>query len=329
MGWHVAPLPPLSPAQAALLNEFHLRWRMAWVPATVTHPSASTPWLFVERFRSASGAFGAFTFQRTSAGSSGHARTVPHLARAWQNSRQWTLLSSRNVFLLRGPWPAYLLRSALHWAAAWPRGIASRDIPPDLPLHLPAPDRMQGSLRYGYGPVALSLAAPWFPSAAANFPDGPEFATARYSSPHGPAQLLLWSYPTPQIAHGQLQILRPLRSMQSHLSARRSGTWLMVVRSGDPPFAHSLLARIHQHVHITWSRIGPSQVLLAAELILSILIFVALLMGASVVVGILAGWLWRKLVQKFPHRCAPYAKSFIWLDLNKYESQPPSPPDTK
>lgn len=327
-GWRLASLPPLSPAQAALLREFHLRWRMASVPAIISLPSAAAPSLLLEHFRSASGAYAAYTFQRAF-GSSGHSRAIPHLSRAWQSPRQWTLLSSRNVILLRGSWSAHQLQSALRWAASLPAGIAARDIPPDLPLHLPAPHRAPGSLRYGYGPAALASAAPWFPAAAANFSDGPEFAATQYVSPQGSAHLLLWSYPTPQIAHAQLQMLRPLLSAHHLDFVRRSGSWLIVVRTSNASLAHFLLTAIHQRIHITWSHIGPSQVVLAAELLLSILVFVALMMGASVVVGILGGWLRRQLAQKFPRRFSPQAKSFIWLDLNRFESKPSAPPDTK
>ncbi len=328
--WQIASLPRLSPAQTALLREFHLRWRRAWVPSSAASAAVHSPRLILERFRGASGAFGAYSFQRAFAGPrAGFARAIPRLHRAWQSPRQWTLLRGRNVVLLRGPWPAHQLQSALRWAAALPRGYAARDIAPDLPLHLPAPARVAGSLRYGYGPAALASAAPWFPAQAANFPDDPEFAAALYARPRGIAHLLLWSYPTPQIAHAQLQILHRLWSAHPRVFVRRSGTWLIAVRSSDPTLAHSLLARIHQHVHITWSRIGPSQVLLAAELLLSILVFVSLLMGASIVVGILSGWLRRQLAQWFPRHFHPRVKSFIWLDLNGYESKFPSPPDTK
>ncbi len=329
-GWQIASLPRLAPAQAVLLREFHLRWRRAWLPSSSASAAVHSPRLILERFRGASGAFGAYSCQRAFAEPrAGFARAIPRLNRAWQSPRQWTLLRGRNVVLLRGAWPAHQFQSALRWAAALPRGDAARDIAPDLPLHLPAPARVAGSLRYGYGPAALASAAPWFPVQAANFPDDPEFAAALYARPRGIAHLLLWSYPTPQIAHAQLQTFRRMWSAHPHVFVRRSGTWLIVVRSSDPSLAHSLLARIHQRVHITWSRIGPSQVILAAELLLSILVFVALLMGASIVVGILSGWLRRQLAHWFPRHFHSVVKSFIWLELNEYESKSPSSPDTK
>jgi hypothetical protein len=169
-----------------------------------------------------------------------------------------------------------------------------RSANPALPGFLPGAGRVQNSERYVLGPVSLAKFEPRIPADLAGFDKGAEAQLARYKTPAGEAQMLLLSYPTPQIAG---QRFREFEKRQEW-KVRRYGPMVSVVLDAAPEHAEKLLSAIAYHPNITWSEKVPKNEN-PGDMILAICILAGALMVASLVLGLFFGGLRQVFGSKF------------------------------
>ena len=81
---------------------------------------------------------------------------------------------------------------------------------PTLPDYLPSGDLVPNSERYVLGPEALARFAPGIPPSVAAFHYGVEASLADFRAPGGDMRLVLFYYPTPQIAIQQYDLFAKL-----------------------------------------------------------------------------------------------------------------------
>jgi len=150
---------------------------------------------------------------------------------------------------------------------------------------LPSEGKIAGSERYILGPASLAAFEPQIPPAVAAFHYGTEAQLARYQSQHGPLELVLFSYPTPQIARERLEAFRSLPGAV----VKRSGPLVAVVM--NPPDlneAEKLLSRVQYRVSITWDEpLSKERDLTLLDIILTALALIGILVGFALVAGLL------------------------------------------
>lgn len=124
---------------------------------------------------------------------------------------------------------------------------------PALPQQLPTTGRVRNSEHYLIGLRALDLFASQIPPALAGFESGAEAAMARYQTQFGEVPLVLFEYPTPQIARERVAAFEK----QSGWQVKRSGP-LVAVIPAQPAFkldaagAKPLFDSIVWDLEFTW-----------------------------------------------------------------------------
>jgi hypothetical protein len=124
---------------------------------------------------------------------------------------------------------------------------------PKLIGYLPAKDRRRNSERYIVGLHSLELFAPAVPGAVAGFEDGAEAQAARYQTPGGEKLLVIFEYPTPQVARQHEVEFGKLVGWQ----VKRTGPLVAVVpaeagQAVDAAAAKALLDPIEWDLEFTW-----------------------------------------------------------------------------
>jgi len=161
-----------------------------------------------------------------------------------------------------------------------------RSANPSLPGFLPTRNRVRGSERYVLGPASLAKFEPRVSADLAAFNKGAEAQIAQYQTNSGEAQLLLISYPTPQIAGERFREFEKRQDWK----ARRYGPMVGVVLGATPEAADELLSSMSYQPNITWSEKVPKRENVG-EMILAICILAGALMVASLVLGLMFGGL--------------------------------------
>jgi hypothetical protein len=164
--------------------------------------------------------------------------------------------------------------------------IARSSLPP-LYGYLPARDRIPNSERYLQGNLALAQFAPAIGADLAAFDRGAEAQIARYRNAGSEFQLVLFSYPTPQMAMERARQFAALKGA----AVRRSGPLLAVVPDGaGNAFAEGLVNQVTYNPKLTWNeeviKHTPQD---AAKMILAIATLAAGLIVSAVLLGILFG----------------------------------------
>jgi hypothetical protein len=303
-GWQKVSTVQVSPAslpprESALVTEFGVA---SIERATYQHEDRK---LTVEAmlFRDASGAFGAYTFL---APGNFHPFEVrqPHAA---------GLVGDNHIIFYRGPW---LVRTDFQvvdimsapeireLAGDLPEAAGVQNLLPTLPLYLPKPNYIDNSLRYAEGPTAIAAAESWLPSSAIGFDQGAEVVSASYDVASPPAQMLVISYPTPQIAAERLRSFAALAKghTTAALLTRQSGPLLVLMHGANGPEAHRLLASVNYHADITWNEPTPVGIEGLPRLILAIFALVGILIALALGVGLATGWFRVALTRLFPQK---------------------------
>jgi hypothetical protein len=194
-------------------------------------------------------------------------------------------------------------------AAAFPH--ISHATLPILPDYLPTKDRVPGAERYILGPVGLRSLAPSIPESLAGFQYSPEAAFARYRTRKGDQFLVIFSYPTPQIAREEATGLEKAAIG----SVKRTGPFVAVIPNPpDPDAAQKLLANINYKALVSWNEpipipIRPQSI---GQMILAIIELAGIVVGFCVLSGLAFGG-YRILSRRFGHSGA--GDSIILLDL--------------
>ena len=139
---------------------------------------------------------------------------------------------------------------------------------PNLPYYLPQTGFVPGTDYYLLGPLALARVAPFGPGDWGGFAYGAEAESARYRLKGGEATLVLFSYPTPQIASERLRDLQRLFDFNGEgdparprAFGRRTGTFVAFVGGPlSPAAANGLLDQVRYERQLSWSRPGESRV---------------------------------------------------------------------
>jgi hypothetical protein len=153
-------------------------------------------------------------------------------------------------------------------------------------LYLPDKGLVPNSERYITGPAGLQAFLPGIPAAAAGFPLGAEAQSAVFHSSKGDVTVVVFNYPTPQIAMKQLPEFE-----KSGLTARRSGPLVSVALAGaaDPALAAGILSQVEyqaqvtrpEHIPTRWDNIG--------YLVITAFILIAILLSITLVAGLAVG----------------------------------------
>jgi hypothetical protein len=158
---------------------------------------------------------------------------------------------------------------------------------PDPPLieHVPADGLIEHSQRHVLGPVALEKLAPEVPPSVAAFRFGTEAQFARYRSPAGELRLILFGYPSSQIARGQLE---EFAKLQTGVVKRVRSMIAFVAAPPSADEAERLLAKVQYAMEVTMT---PQEQMSRHDnlgnLILDIVLLCAVLIALMIVGGVL------------------------------------------
>jgi len=155
---------------------------------------------------------------------------------------------------------------------------------PAILTFVPRHDLVPNSARYILGPASLKQFAPELASAEPGFEQGAEGYLASYKLDGSPVRLVLFYYPTPEMAR--------LHSMQFKLVpnsvVKRSSVLIAVVLgAATEKQADDLLARVQYEAKITWNDAPPAnQVKILYSLFVNIIIVSCILIALCTLAGL-------------------------------------------
>jgi hypothetical protein len=166
---------------------------------------------------------------------------------------------------------------------------------PALPNFVPDRDRVMNSERYITGPISLQKFAPGIQPSVAAFHFSAEGQLTVFHSPKGDMKLVVFSYPTHQMA---MQQEPQFRSLPGGVVVKRSGPLVAVVlEPTDPDAAERLLAQVKYQAEVTLDERVSTQRDNIGNLVINAFILIGILLGFSVVSGLAVGGL-----KAFRHR---------------------------
>jgi hypothetical protein len=157
---------------------------------------------------------------------------------------------------------------------------------PTLPKYLPA-GAAPNSQRYIVGPESLAKYAPSIPPSTAAFHFSAEGVLARYGGVGKEETLILFSYPTMEMARDRLPHFQQIPGAV----VKRSGPLLAVTLGATPDDAERLLSQVRYQAEITVPEHVPTPKDNPANLFLNIIILCGILAGFCVVSGLVVGGL--------------------------------------
>ncbi len=188
--------------------------------------------------------------------------------------------------------------------------------PPPLLQHMPAAGLVPNSERYILGPAVLARIAPEIPPSVAGFHLGSEAQAAEYATKGGELKLLVFSYPTPQLARAQMEEFLKLHNVMAKRSATLIG---VVVRPFSQDEAEKLLAKVRYEGTVTFDQKPPSRRDNVGDLILNIILLCVLIAGFALMAGLGVGGGRILLAKLFPGRIlrSGEGQDFIRLHLGE------------
>jgi hypothetical protein len=324
-GWQIAGSAKSSvdptaadPINPALLKEYGFT---DFESANYTRDDGRKLAIKAARFTDASGAYGAFTFYR-----------MPQMI-VEQIGDRGASLNERVLFLRGNILVDAVFGKLSAMSAAELRELAS-DLPlppgnaanlPNLPSYLPRQSLQANSIKYAMGPIAIEkLSVPVSPDLV-DFKSGAEVVMGNYMSSGGEANLLVISYPTPQIAAEHLRRMDAARSEPNaaQFYDRRSGP-IVAVASGplSQSEAKSLLASVNYDADVTWNENTHfTKKDNLANLLVNIIILCGIILGFALVAGLAFGGL-RVLAQRlWPHRVFDRTEQVEFISLHLSENR--------
>jgi len=348
----------LPPSPKAILPDAFDGWVTAETSKTVTDPAQADPTnaaalkeygfnaaveasykregqtlsLRALRFDDASGAYGAYSYYRQN----GWPKEEIGTGAASDNKRVLFWVGTTVVdatFSQIGPESAGELREI---ARQLPAVYGSSSLPPPILVSLPEAQLDPQTTHYALGPAGYAGAGGVLPPSLVKFDKGAETLTANYSLTSGVATLTLIDYPTPQIAHAQVDAIRaylkagsqatppwpkPLNdSDTASLEVRDSGP-LVVIVSGDaiPDDSHRLIESVHYDAEMTAiPQPVQSDIEKTSKLLMGIAVLSLIGGGAAILLGGFFGGgraLYRKVTGK--PTSSVFDMEFIHLDLRE------------
>jgi hypothetical protein len=184
---------------------------------------------------------------------------------------------------------------------------------PTLGTYFPAKNLLPNSERYILGPVGLAANAPEIPAQDALFDFGTEAELARYRTPGGPANLLVFSFATPSLARQQLPQFQKI----ANAAVKRTGP-LVVVALGASSANPQLLNAIDYQAVVAMNEKPPEKPLelkpeSAGKMVLSIFSLAGLLLVFCLLSGLAVGGVLR-LARKFGYSAAEGSMTTLHLE---------------
>jgi hypothetical protein len=160
---------------------------------------------------------------------------------------------------------------------------------PTLPHYLPSDELVRNSERYITGAASLQKFAPNIPPSVAAFRMGAEAQYGLFSSPKGETAMLIFDYPTPQIA---MQRIVEFQKIPGAV-AKRSGPLVAVtVSPADPDLAEKLLSQVRYLADVTLQEHIWTKKDNIGDLVINAFILTGILL-CFIIVGGLGVGLWR------------------------------------
>ncbi|MCU1297472.1 MAG: hypothetical protein JWO91_1750 [Acidobacteriaceae bacterium] len=334
-GWHAqSPIKTSTdpaaadPINAALIKEYGFNDLES---ATYTREDGRKLTIKAARFQDASGAYGAFTYYK-----------LPQML-VEKIGDQGASLNERVLFYRGNILVDAVFQNLTAMSAAELRELADGlALPPGntgklpgLPRYLPSESYVKNTAKYIVGPVGLAKLD--IPGQLVDFNSGAEVVEGTYNTSAGNADLILVSYPTPQIAAEQLRKIDAARLqgpnnsstpvVNSPMFDKRTGP-IVVIAMGplSQSEAKSLLASVNYEADVTWNEntyftkkdnIG--------NLVVNVIYLCGIIGGFAIVAGIAFGGV-RVLVKRlWPDRVFDRAEDveLISLHLSHGAPQPP------
>lgn len=266
------------------------------------------------RFNDTTGAYGAFTFYQ-----SPEMRTekIPDQGASF-NSR---ILFYRGNILVDVSLDMVTAMSAADLralSAALPGIHGNLSTPPTLPRNIPPQSYLSHTSRYVTGPVALQRLGLPVPAALVDFSKGAEVEFARYRSSIGEGQLLIVSYPTPQIAGERMRAMQSASLPGGPFYFRRSGPFVVVV-NGDIPAseAQSLLASVNYDADVTWNeRTKPDPRDNVGSFIIALFVLIAMILLIALILGFAFGGIRIWIKNHYPNSVFDRPENIEIIQLN-------------
>jgi hypothetical protein len=181
---------------------------------------------------------------------------------------------------------------------------------PALMTFLPPEGLVPNSQRYIIGPVSLARFAPGVPASIAAFHTGAEATSGKYQTGKGLLTLVIFSFPTPNIARAQLA---DLEKIPGTIARRIDSLVVATIAPPDPPAAQKILAEVHYEANVTFSEQVPAGELKdKLSFILDVIEFSGLMILLCVLGGLLFGGS-RILVRKLNRGVDPGAMITLHL----------------
>lgn len=183
-----------------------------------------------------------------------------------------------------------------------PKPTGAKAAHPLLPTRLPPDSLQKDSLRYAVGPLTYAAGGGQIPASVIDFSKSPEILTSRYSGRSGHGVLTTIFYPTPAIAGDRVRAMQaaiqdrslPAAFLAGEPQAARSGPIVALASSGfSAKEASKIVGSIKYEAAVTWNKpegyMEQFKVSNAASVMVQIIIFVMVMCGAALVLGVVLG----------------------------------------
>jgi hypothetical protein len=287
------------------------------------------------RFQDATGAFGAFTFYK-------QPQMQPEKIGELAASAEARVLFFETNILVDVTLQRVTAMSAAELrslADALPRATGQEARLPTLSAYLPRGKDdgfIANSENFIIGPTAMGKVDSPVPASLIDFGKSAEAATGKYKTLDGIGNMIVISYPTPQIAEAELKKIEEwhAKDEQQHpaavdpqtglkpvlgWSARRTGPLLVVVAGAiEDSAAHDLAAKVSYDADVTFNEANPyDKKNNIGNLVYNDMILVFIIVGFMGVVGFAFGGFRIVARRFFPHRIVdrPESVEFIRLGL--------------
>jgi hypothetical protein len=191
-------------------------------------------------------------------------------------------------------------------------------VTPDPPVlkFAPAEGVVPGSEKHILGPIALARLAPEISPSTAGFHFGSEAHYAEYMTSGESVRMLIFSYPTPQMARVQAEQFY----MLDGVVAKRTGPMIAaVIKAPSPDEAERLVAKVRYQAEVTLDYREPGRHDNLGTLILDVFILCGILVLLCIAGGILVAGARRLFGRVAPGSilAAPEGDGLIHLDIDR------------
>jgi hypothetical protein len=156
---------------------------------------------------------------------------------------------------------------------------------PILPGYLPS-GFIPNSERYILGPVSLQKFSPGIPPSVAGFHFGSEAQMGLFHSPKGDATMLIFNYPTPQIA---MQRILEFQKLPGAVAKRSGPLVALVLDPPDPDYAETLLSQVRYQAQVTADEYVPTRRDNIGDLVINAFVLIGILLAFAVISGFALG----------------------------------------